>query len=85
METIDGVKIYLNDNEWVLVRPDNDTATFHLVAEARSPQAAQEIIADYGGIVHRYVQVPCSNDLRRSLCHSIVERSKLVKGILANG
>ena len=61
VETLDGIKIYLNDTEWVLIKPDNDTAAFHLVAEARSPQAAQEIIADYGGIVHRYVQAPCSD------------------------
>jgi mannose-1-phosphate guanylyltransferase / phosphomannomutase len=63
VETLDGVKVYLNDTEWVLIRPDNDTATFHLVAEGRSPQAALEIIADYGGIVHSYVQQPCSDDI----------------------
>ena len=63
VETIDGIKIYLNDHEWVLIKPDNDTATFHLVAEARSLQAAQEIIADYGGIVHRYVLAPCSDKI----------------------
>jgi mannose-1-phosphate guanylyltransferase/phosphomannomutase len=62
VETIDGVKIFLNDHEWVLIRPESDTAAYHLVAEARSLQAAQEIIADYGGIVHRYVQAPCSDD-----------------------
>ena len=62
VETLDGIKIYLSDTEWVLIKPDNDTAAFHLVAEARSPQAAQEIIADYGGIVHRYVQAPCSDE-----------------------
>jgi mannose-1-phosphate guanylyltransferase/phosphomannomutase len=62
VETIDGVKIFLNDREWVLIRPENDTAAYHLVAEARSPQAAQEIIADYSGIVHRYVQTPCLDD-----------------------
>jgi mannose-1-phosphate guanylyltransferase/phosphomannomutase len=57
-ETIDGIKVHLGDGEWVLIRPDSDTATFHLVAEARSLQAAQELIADYGGIVHRYTQKP---------------------------
>jgi mannose-1-phosphate guanylyltransferase/phosphomannomutase len=62
-ETLDGIKIYLNDAEWVLIKPDNDTATFHLTAEARSLQAAQEIIADYGGIVHQYVLAPCSDDI----------------------
>ena len=33
VETLDGIKIYLSDTEWVLIKPDNDTATFHLVAE----------------------------------------------------
>jgi mannose-1-phosphate guanylyltransferase / phosphomannomutase len=58
-ETLDGIKVYLGDTEWILIRPDNDTSTFHLVAEARTLGAAQEIIADYGGVVHRYVQSPC--------------------------
>jgi mannose-1-phosphate guanylyltransferase/phosphomannomutase len=58
VETADGIKIYLNDDEWVLIRPENDTAAYHLVAEARSPGAAQEIIADYGGIVHSHVKAP---------------------------
>ena len=43
------------------VRPDNDTPQFHLTAEARSLPAAQELVADYGGLVRRYVQEPCSN------------------------
>ena len=63
VETLDGIKIYLNDSEWVLIQPDNDTAVFHLTAEAGSLQAAQEIIADYGGIVHHYVQAPCSDEV----------------------
>ena len=74
VETLDGIKIYLNDTEWVLIKPDNDTATFHLVAEARSPQAAQEIIADYGGIVHRYVQTPCSDEIAPETWHRPIER-----------
>jgi len=61
-ETLDGIKIYLNDNEWVLIRPDGDTSKFHLVAEARSMAAAQELIADYGGIVHRFVRGRCIKD-----------------------
>ena len=59
-ETVDGIKVYLADHEWVLIRPDNDTTLFHLAAEARSLPAAQELIADYGGLVRRYVQEPCA-------------------------
>lgn len=66
-ETIEGVKIYLDDNEWVLIRPDSDTAAFHLVAEARSSQAAQELIADYGGIVYGQTQSPCPTDVPMDL------------------
>ncbi len=57
-ETIDGIKVFLSAGTWVLVRPDSDTAAFFLVAEAGSQQNAQELIADYGGIVHRYLTDP---------------------------
>ena len=54
-ETIDGIKVHLGDREWVLIRPDNDTTVFHLTAEARSLHSAQELIADYGGLVQEYI------------------------------
>jgi mannose-1-phosphate guanylyltransferase/phosphomannomutase len=60
-ETIDGIKVHLGDHEWVLIRPDNDTPQFHLTAEARSLPSAQELVADYGGLVRRYIQEPCSS------------------------
>ncbi len=58
-ETIDGIKIYLSDDSWVLIRPDADQPVFHITAEAKSTPAAQEIIADYGGLVRRLVREPC--------------------------
>ena len=58
-ETIDGLKIYLSDESWVLIRPDADQPIFHITAEANSAAAAQELIADYGGLVRRLVQTPC--------------------------
>lgn len=62
-ETGDGIKVYLGDHEWVLIRPDNDTTIFHLTAEARSQHAAQELVADYGGIVSSYIQQPCADEI----------------------
>jgi mannose-1-phosphate guanylyltransferase/phosphomannomutase len=59
-ETVDGIKVRLAEKEWVLIRPDNDTTLFHLTAEARSLPSAQELIADYGGLVRRYIQEPCA-------------------------
>jgi len=53
-ETIDGIKVHLGEREWVLIRPDNDTTVFHLTAEAKSLPSAQELIADYGGLVQEY-------------------------------
>ena len=61
-ETGDGIKVYLGDHEWVSIRPDNDTTVFYLTAEAGSPHAAQELIADYGGIVSSYIQQPCADE-----------------------
>lgn len=50
-ETVDGLKIYLGAGSWVLIRPDADRPIFHITAEASSLVAAQELIADYGGLV----------------------------------
>jgi mannose-1-phosphate guanylyltransferase/phosphomannomutase len=60
-ETIDGIKIILSNDKWVLIRPDEETAAFHLTAEARSIADAQQLIADYGGMVRTLVQEPCAD------------------------
>lgn len=54
-ETVDGLKIYLGTGTWVLIRPDADRPIFHITAEASSLAAAQEIVADYGGLVRSLV------------------------------
>jgi mannose-1-phosphate guanylyltransferase/phosphomannomutase len=58
-ETIDGLKVNLTEDEWVLIRPDEETAVFHVIAEARSISDAQQLVADYGGLVQSLVQEPC--------------------------
>jgi mannose-1-phosphate guanylyltransferase/phosphomannomutase len=55
-ETVDGLKIYLSEETWVLIRPDADEPVFHITAEAGSLVAAQEIVADYGGLVRELAQ-----------------------------
>ncbi len=62
-ETIDGLKICLSGESWVLVRPDADQPVFHVTAEANSITAAQGLVADYGGLVRRLVQSPCPTSL----------------------
>jgi mannose-1-phosphate guanylyltransferase/phosphomannomutase len=60
-ETVDGLKVILGEDEWILIRPDEETATYHLIAEARSISDAQQLIADYGGIVQSLINEPCPN------------------------
>lgn len=63
-ETLDGIKIFLNENEWVLIRPDDDAPVFHLTAEAVSLAAAQELLADYSGIVRQLMSESCGFNAR---------------------
>lgn len=48
---IDGVKIRLGDEEWVLVLPDMDHPLFYVFAQARSEAQAQELVMRYQRIV----------------------------------
>ncbi|MFH1084687.1 MAG: mannose-1-phosphate guanyltransferase, partial [Chloroflexota bacterium] len=48
---VDGVKIQLGDNEWVLVLPDPDRPLFHVHAQADSDEQAGELVARYQRIV----------------------------------
>jgi mannose-1-phosphate guanylyltransferase / phosphomannomutase len=50
-QQIDGVKIQLGNHEWVLVLPDADQPLFHIYAEARSFDQAQDLVARYERIV----------------------------------
>jgi mannose-1-phosphate guanylyltransferase / phosphomannomutase len=59
IDTTDGVKVYLDEREWVLIRPDADRALFHIVAEARSAEAVNGIVAKYSRLVGDLSQMPC--------------------------
>jgi mannose-1-phosphate guanylyltransferase/phosphomannomutase len=48
---IDGIRIEMGD-EWVLVLPDADRPLFHIVAEARSEQAAKSLADKYASVVN---------------------------------
>jgi mannose-1-phosphate guanylyltransferase/phosphomannomutase len=48
---IDGVKIQLGDEEWVLVLPDADQPVFHIYAQARSDEQASELVNRYQRVV----------------------------------
>ncbi len=50
VEQVDGVKIRLDDEQWVLIVPEPDEAVFTIVAESSSQEAA-------GALADRYVRV----------------------------
>jgi len=47
MDTLDGVKIWLNDGDWVLIRPDPDLPILHVDAEASTPESAKALAEEY--------------------------------------
>lgn len=60
-ETLDGIKVFLTDDEWVLIRPDADSPIFRIDAEGRTLPAAQEIVADYSGLLGELLRGSCGN------------------------
>lgn len=46
VELIDGIKVYQN-GRWALILPDASEPSFHLYAEAESPEAAQHLLEQY--------------------------------------
>ncbi|MHB8780691.1 MAG: sugar phosphate nucleotidyltransferase [Candidatus Geothermincolia bacterium] len=51
LEMIDGVKLYLDGDAWVLVLPDPDEPLLHLLAEAGDDSRASEILANFTGSI----------------------------------
>jgi len=47
IEAMDGLKIHLDDGEWVHLSPNPDKPQFELLAEAQSDRRATEIIEEY--------------------------------------
>jgi mannose-1-phosphate guanylyltransferase / phosphomannomutase len=58
-EMLDGIKVYLDEVEWVYIRPDADRAIFHVVAESRSAPGALELAEQYRQLVADLVQSLC--------------------------
>ena len=50
-DLIDGIKILLGEQEWVLILPDPDYPRFHVHAEAQTDNEARELVDRYVRIV----------------------------------
>jgi mannose-1-phosphate guanylyltransferase/phosphomannomutase len=55
-DKIDGVKINLSDEEWVLILPDADRPVFYIYTQARSQAQAQDMVTKYSRIVESLQQ-----------------------------
>jgi mannose-1-phosphate guanylyltransferase/phosphomannomutase len=47
LELIDGVKVFLDDFTWILILPDPDEPTLHLICEADDDAKAARIIGEF--------------------------------------
>jgi mannose-1-phosphate guanylyltransferase/phosphomannomutase len=64
VEKIDGIKIRINDTEWVHISPNPDKPRFEIVAEAAHTERATELAADYRHLIHeiaRGAPAPAAN------------------------
>jgi mannose-1-phosphate guanylyltransferase/phosphomannomutase len=50
-ELIDGIKVILNDEEWMLILPDPDRPIFHVYAESNSAEQAEALADEYTHLV----------------------------------
>lgn len=50
-DSLDGVKVFLQEDEWVLVLPDPDNPRFYLYAEAPTEKLAQDLAEKYSRVV----------------------------------
>ena len=46
VDTMDGVKFYLADNSWLLIRPSGTEPVLRVYAEARTPEAVQGLLEE---------------------------------------
>jgi len=44
VDTMDGVKFYLGDGSWLLIRPSGTEPVLRVYAEARSPEAVKALL-----------------------------------------
>jgi mannose-1-phosphate guanylyltransferase/phosphomannomutase len=47
LELVDGIKVYLDESSWILILPDPDEPTLHLICEADEDIRAAQIIGEF--------------------------------------
>jgi mannose-1-phosphate guanylyltransferase/phosphomannomutase len=53
-QLVDGVKVWKDERDWVLVIPHSDKPYFVITAEGRTEESAQALLDEYFGLVERW-------------------------------
>ncbi|NIO15941.1 MAG: NTP transferase domain-containing protein [Deltaproteobacteria bacterium] len=53
-ELIDGVKVYKDDGDWVLIIPSQDEAYFRIYAESESEKKVSTLLSEYSRIIEQW-------------------------------
>ncbi|MBN1923539.1 MAG: hypothetical protein JW791_02135 [Nanoarchaeota archaeon] len=53
--TVDGVKIFLNDTDWVLIRPSNTETVIRLTVEASNKTSLNKYFDEYSKLVRKFL------------------------------
>jgi mannose-1-phosphate guanylyltransferase/phosphomannomutase len=56
LELIDGVKIWINDTDWVLVLPDPDEAFVHLYVETQKEKDSIKLVNEYSSRLNQWIK-----------------------------
>lgn len=51
IQIVDGIKVFLGEDEWVLIHPDPDRPLFHVTAEARTDERTQALMHAHRDLV----------------------------------
>lgn len=57
-QLIDGVKIFLNDYDWVLLIPDKERPRFHVVVETDDAEKSAQLALEYEKLVREWKEEP---------------------------
>ncbi len=56
IETLDGIKVWLNGDEWVLVRPDPDKPLIHVDAESTSERQVTALLNEFVRLIESLIE-----------------------------
>lgn len=55
IENLDGLKVHVDDHNWVYLTPNPDKPLFEITVEGESPARAAELLVEYGQQVHAFL------------------------------